>query len=146
MKAKTRTLFAIVFGLPLLFAIGLGLAGATLYHAGTFHLEVHEKSAHGASVGIHIPATAACAAAMLVPTMVRAEIPDEAREHLHLAREAIMALGRCPDGVFVDVESDEEIVLIEKKNGEILISVDTPAETVRASFPVRSVSSLLSVI
>jgi len=30
MRTKTRTLYAIIFGLPLLLAIGLGFAGATL--------------------------------------------------------------------------------------------------------------------
>ncbi len=146
MKTKTRTLYAIIFGLPVLLAIGLGLAGATLYHSGTFHLEVCEKHADGASVGIHVPATAAHAVALLLPRMIQAEIPAEAREHLHLARAALEALSRCPDGVFLEVESDEEIVLIEKRDGKILIQVDTPDEAVRASFPVRSATSLLSVI
>jgi hypothetical protein len=146
MRPKTRTLYAIVFGLPLLLAIGLGLAGATLYHSGTFHLEVHEKHANGSSIGIHVPATAAHAVAFLLPAVVKAEIPEEARDHLRLAQEALRALSRCPDGVLVEVESDSEIVLIEKRDGKILLQVDTPAEAVRASFPVRSVSSLLSVI
>lgn len=146
MRTKTRTLFAIIFGLPLLLAIGLGFAGATLYHAGTFHLEVYEKHSDGASVGIHVPATAAHAVAFLLPRVVEAQIPDEARQHLGVARAAMEALSRCPDGIFVDVESDQEIVLIEKRDGKILIHVDTPDEAVRASFPVRSVSSLLSVI
>jgi hypothetical protein len=146
MKTKTRTLFAIIFGLPLLLAIGLGFAGATLFHSGTFHLEVCEKYPGGASVGIHVPATAAHAVALVLPRVVKAQIPAEAREHLHLAQAALQALSRCPDGVFVEVESDEEIVFIEKRDGELLIRVDTRDEVVRASFPVRSVSSLLSVI
>jgi len=144
---RNRTLWAILFGLPLLLVIPLVVIGAGTYTTGSIDVRVVEKGPDGTSVGVHIPAMVIPFALRCVPVCtideVRMEMDDEARQALRLASAVAARLASCPDGVFVDVQSREEVILIEKRSGQIVVFVDTPDETVRCSMPIRTLAKSL---
>lgn len=147
---RNPTLWVILFGLPLLIVLPLAVLGAGVYSTGSIDLRVVEKGAHGTSVGLHIPALVVPLALHCVPACtideVRMEMDDEAREALRVARAVAGRLASCPDGVFVDVQSRDDVVLIEKRDGRLVLFVDTPQETVRCTMPLRTLSQCLEAL
>lgn len=145
---RTKTLFVILFGIPLLLAaLGAGVVWA-ICRQGTLEFSMHGK-AGGAHVGVQVPA-------ILVPIalhMASAFPPAEClrhnlkgNEHFEVVREMLAALEDAPDGILVDVRTREELVLIEKRAGRLLVSIDTPDENVQASMPLRAARSAFGVI
>ncbi len=145
-----KRLFAILFGLPILLAAPIVLVGNSIYRAGTIELAVQEKSECGTSVEVKVPGALIPVAMHCLPEVtidgVREEMGPEAREAIGMAREALRSIGRSPDGVYVDVRTRDEIVLIEKRDGKIRILVDTPDEAVKVSVPLGVASSVLAAI
>jgi hypothetical protein len=148
MRSRPRTLFLILFGLPLLLVAPVAILGASVFRAGTIDFEVHERN--GCSVEGTVPAAVVPIALRFLPAEVlddvRGEVRCEAPYALDVARAVVREISRCPDGVFVDVQGRDEIVSIEKREGKIRILVDTPDEVVRISVPLHTVSSLVAVI
>ena len=150
MNSQSRKLFLILFGAPLLLAIPVVLLGSSIFQAGTIEFEVHEKHPGGCSLEATIPAALVPVAMRLAPAQamheVRAEIDTEIGDCMKIARAVLKEISRCPDGVFVDVRTACEVVTVEKRNGRLEVTVDTPHELVRASVPLHTVASVLSAI
>jgi hypothetical protein len=118
--------------------------------AGSIDITVVEKHGSGSNIGIHVPAVLVPAAMHLMPQVtvddIRMEMGPEARQALALGAAVIGELERVPDGIFVDVMDDTDIVTIEKRAGKLHIYVDTPEETVKIEVPLRVVRQTLSAL
>jgi hypothetical protein len=149
-KPKSRALFAILFGVPILLLVPVWLVGSNIYRAGSIEFAVLEKGPDGCHISGKVPAILVPAAVHFMPSVVIEEAGQEIRCDVGNAVEIVQAaareLSRCPDGVLVDVRTSCEIVTIEKRNGRIVIDVDTPDEAVRAAVPLSAVSSFLAAI
>jgi hypothetical protein len=149
MPSKPRTLFAILFGVPILLFIPVWVIGSSVYQAGTIEFSVHEKGPNGCQISGSIPA-AVVSAIHLAPHSaldeIRHEMHCEIGDATKIVEAALNELSRCPDGVLVDVRTDTEVVTIEKRNGSIRVDVDTPGEKVQASVPLSAMRSFISAI
>ena len=148
MKPRTGRMFLILFGVPLLLALPITFIGAKFLGAGTLEVHVSETGPNGGTVDVVLPAGLVPAAASLssVCSIGGCHIDSEAREAIRLAADAIDLLRDVPDAVLVDVRTDTEVVLVEKRGGELQVDVSTPEETVRATIPLRAVRSALRLI
>ena len=141
MPSKPRTLFAILFGVPILLFIPVWVIGSSVYQAGTIEFSVHEKGPNGCQISGSIPAAVVSAL-----DEIRHEMHCEIGDATKIVEAALNELSRCPDGVLVDVRTDTEVVTIEKRNGSIRVDVDTPGEKVQASVPLSAMRSFISAI
>jgi hypothetical protein len=148
MTRKTRTLFAILFGVPLLLVLPLAFLGASILVAGDVEVHVAEKGECAETVDIRVPAALLPALVRLTPVgaVAKCHMEPEARRACRLATALLRALEDAPDGVYVDVRTRDEIVLVEKKDGALRVDVDTPEEVVHAAAPLRAVRSVLGAI
>ena len=109
MNSKPRTLFAILFGVPLLLLVPAWIVGSSVYQAGSIEFSVHEKGPHGCQVSGKVPAILVPAAMHFAPTCViedaRREMECEIGDALEIVRAATRELARCPDGVIEAIES-----------------------------------------
>lgn len=147
-RPRTGVLFAIVFGLPILLALPIGLFGAKIYQTGTLAVHVVEKGVDGTRVDVVAPAAILPMAAAVVPfCRIDGESVDpEIRAAMHDAVDILTAMRDAPDGVYVDVRTRTEMVRIEKRGGIVEIEVDTPEELVRTSIPLEAVRSALGFL
>jgi len=150
MSAKPRTLFAILFGIPILVLAPIWLVASKIPGAGAIEFAVYEKGPHGCRVAGSVPAILVPAAMFLTPDSaldeIRCELPTEFGDAAKIARAALRELARCPDGVLVDVRTDTEVVTIEKRNGSLRVHVDTPDENVHAAVPLSALRSVVAAI
>jgi len=150
MSPASRKLFLLIYGLPALLVVPIAFVGSSVYRAGTISVDILEKHPGGTELGARIPAALVPVAIHLAPCHLlreaRQEIDREAPWALAAARAAWKELSRCPDGILVDVQDETDIVTIEKRGAKLLVSVDTPDETVHLELPFHTVSSVLSAI
>jgi hypothetical protein len=150
MRTQNKTLLVILVGLPVILMAAVAFVGAKFYQPGTIAIQVVEKGAGGTSIGFRMPAMVLPVAAHCLPREVRNEIHCEMSgdvlDHFELVRTVLDELSGCPDGVFVEVRSATEMVVIEKRGGQLVVEVDTPTEAVHCSVPLRSVSTFLDAI
>jgi hypothetical protein len=141
-------LFAILFGLPILIATPIALIGSSFLQAGKIHVSVVDKTEGGCSVDVAVPAAIAPLAARIgkACSLPCGNFGPEARAALELAGAALAAMASSPDGVYVEVRSADEIVVVSKRDGVLQVDVDTRDETVHASIPLAAARSVLSVI
>ncbi len=149
MTPRTKTLFAILFGIPLLMAASCAAGIIAVQRAGKIEVSIHEKGG-GADIGISAPA-------ILIPVAIhlaKASCPfpgafawhDHADIPAGLVGDLLVALEGSPDGVLVEMRTDDEVVLVEKRAGKLLVDIDTPDDTIRAAVPLGAARSILSVI
>jgi hypothetical protein len=148
MRPQTRTLFAILFGVPVLMVLALAFVGASVLCSGTVEVHVREKRPAGQQVDVLVPAAFLPAAMRFTPlgAMASCHIEPEARRAIRVAAKLLKAMEDAPDGVYVDVRTRDEVVLIEKKDGTISVDVDTASDVVHASAPLKAVRSVLRAI
>jgi hypothetical protein len=150
MKSGSNRLLAILFGLPILLVLPIVLLGSSIHRSGVIELSILEKSHDGTSIEVRIPGAIVPVAMHLIPDVtidgVRREMGPEAREAIGIARTALRSIGQAPDGVFVDVQTPDEIIRVEKRDGKIRVIVDTPDEAVRISVPLPVASSVLAAL
>ena len=147
MKPHTKTLFAILFGVPFLLA---GLCAAVVFavsRSGSLELSIHQKGG-GGQVQVRLPA-------LLVPmTMALARLPlhgccdqdGDCTIPWNVVSNSLQALSDCPDGVLVDMRTSEDVVRIEKHAGRLVVYIDTPDETVNAAIPLGTARAVLAPI
>ncbi len=148
MRTKGRSLFVILFGLPILLAAPLFLLGSWIVRDGM--MEVHVQQRDGCSVDVSLPAAIVPAAAGMVRVCgageVDCRIDAETREALRMAADVISAMRHGPDGVLVDIRTRDEVVLVEKLGGSLQVHVDTPDEVVRLKVPLGAARAALDLI
>ncbi len=149
MTPRTKTLFAILFGIPLVIAASCAAAYIAIQRAGTIELSIHEKSG-GAHIGLSMPA-------IVVPVVLHlakaaCPVPGAFRFHDHadvpidLVRDVLDVLADSPDGVLVDVRTMDEVVLVEKRGARLLLDIDTREDKIHAAVPLVTARSILGVI
>lgn len=132
MKIVLGTLLAIPFSLGLL-----------LYSTGLAVVEVHQNEPDGTRLVIPVPLALADAALMFVDhDRTRLRCPEFAGHRdaaIRLARE----LEHAPDGRFVEVESRNEHVTIDKVDNVLVIEVHDGDNEVLVRVPVSALVELL---
>ncbi|MEZ5064739.1 MAG: hypothetical protein R3B81_08370 [bacterium] len=148
MKRSDRTLFALLFAIPVLLVLPFVLIAADSWTPGAIECRVIEKE--GGEVGVTIPAMLVPVAIRLAPSVIvddiRCELDDDARQGIEIARASLRELGKVRDGMLVDIRTNEEIVQVEMKKGTIHIYVDSPDEVVRVAAPISAVNDVLDAI
>ena len=139
----------LVLGIALACVLTVGLAvGATVnaaVSAGT--ISVHVQPRGGGDIHVAVPAAAAnlaIAAVQLVPGNTwEDEVPSEAidalERYLPFAQDAIDALADQPDFVLVEVDSEDEHVVVEKRGNKIVVVVDSDDGRIKVSLPLSTV-------
>ncbi len=149
MTRTHKILLSIFVGIVLL--IG-GTAYAT-YRVFTGHglitVDVTEKSTAGGRVRIVLPGFllhAGTCALTFVPEHERREIRRELDEIAPMMRIVADELEAMPDVTLVRVESEDEYVYIRKKDGQLVIDVETDDEDVHVSMPIGTVADVIEAL
>jgi hypothetical protein len=145
MKPRTKTLFAILFGIPLLLAASFTAVVFAVSHSGSLEVSVHEKNG-GGQVRVRLPALIVPVAMAVVQFPFSCDLENDCGLPPGLMANVLRDLSDCPDGVLVDMRTSDEVVLVEKRSGRLVVQIDTPNETVSAAIPLGAARSVLSVI
>ena len=127
------TKLAIVLGVPIALL-------ATLASLGVVVVDVREGGPDGSRIVVPVPLVFAQAALAVAPAVAPADklrIPDEALEHIGLAREILEALAKAPDGELVRVEERDELVVITKEGRSLRVRVSGERENVNVNVPLQ---------
>jgi hypothetical protein len=130
----------IVLGTLLAIPLSLGLL---LYATGLAVVEVEQHTPDGIHVIVPVPLALANAALMFVDDdRARVRCPEFA-EHREMAVRLARELAHSPDGRFVEVESRDERVTIDKTDNILVVEVHDGADEVLVRVPVDALVELL---
>jgi hypothetical protein len=143
MTRTHKILLGVAAGICLLFG---SLAYGT-YHVvtrqGMLAIDVEEKTPGGARIKLLVPGALVNFCLSFVPAAMPPEERERLREELGRYEPVLAAvvdeLEKAPDMVFVEVEDGDEHVTISKRDGHLVIEVETDDEDVRVAVPVTSV-------
>ena len=143
MTRTHKILLGVAAGIFLLFG---SLAYAT-YHAvtsqGMLAIDVYEKSPGGTRIKLLVPGALVNLCLSFVPAAMppdeRERMQEELERYEPLLAAVVDELEKAPDMVFVEVDEGDEHVTISKRNGHLVIEVDTDDEEVHVALPVASV-------
>jgi hypothetical protein len=124
---------AVILGAPLAML-------ATVASLGVVVVDVREGGPDGHRVVVPVPLVFAQAALALAPMAApvdKLRVPDEALEHMGLAREVLEALAAAPDGELVRVEQRDEQVVITKEGRFLKVHVTGKRENVSVNVPLQ---------
>lgn len=121
-------------------ALAATLAGTTAYQAGTVRVFVKENRPGGERVRLVVPAILINWGIKLVPEASLRDLPSDVRPWLPAIRIASTELARCPDGPLIELQEQRERVSIAKRNGALVIDVDSEDETVHVSVPLQTLA------
>ena len=127
------TKLAVILGVPIALI-------ATVASLGVVVVDVREGGPDGNRIVVPVPLVFAQAALALAPAVAPDEkmrIPDEALEHVGLAREILEALAAAPDGELVRVEERDELVVIAKEGRSLRVRVSGHRENVSVNVPLH---------
>ncbi len=98
---------------------------ATVASLGVVVVDVREGGPDGNRIVVPVPLVFAQAALAVAPVFAEEELrlPDEAAEHIGIAREVLEALAAAPDGVLVHVQEPDEEVIVRKEGDTLVIQV-----------------------
>ncbi len=123
------------------------LAVGLSWFLGAGSLQVQVDSPDSPNLSFRVPLAFVQAGVMAIPNRVfaevRHELDDELGEGWSPSFERICdALVDSPDGLFVQVRSDDERIDISKKRGSFHILVEDGDETVRVKVPIKAIRML----
>jgi len=127
------TKLAVILGVPIALL-------ATIASLGVVVVDVREGGPDGTRIVVPVPLVFAQAALAVAPAVAPADkmrIPDEALEHVGLAREVLEALAAAPDGELVRVEERDELVVITKEGRSLRVRVSGERENVSVNVPLH---------
>ena len=127
------TKLAVILGVPIALL-------ATIASLGVVVVDVREGGPNGNRIVVPVPLVFAQAALAVAPAVAPADkmrIPDEALEHVGLAREVLEALAAAPDGELVRVEERDELVVITKEGRSLRVRVSGERENVSVNVPLH---------
>jgi len=119
-------------------AIGVALATVVVMKDGLIEVNVQEHHKGGDHVHLYVPATVATWGVHLAPEEKLREHLQSHREDLGVARAVLIGLEKLPDASLVQVDSPKEHVNVQLRNGNLVVDVEDPGETVHVSMPVRA--------
>jgi hypothetical protein len=126
------TKLAVILGVPIALL-------ATVASLGVVVVDVREGGPDGHHIVVPFPLVLAQAAVAVAPAMAPADkmrIPDEALEHMSVAREVLQALAEAPDGELVRVEERDELVVVAKEGRSLRVRVSGSRENVSVNVPL----------
>ena len=124
---------AVILGVPIAML-------ATVASLGIVVVDVREGGPDGNRIVVPVPLVFAQAALALAPVAApvdKLRLPEEAVEHVGLAREVIEALAAAPDGELVRVEERDQQVLVTKEGRMLKVRVSGPRENVSVNVPIQ---------
>jgi hypothetical protein len=127
------TKLAVILGVPIALL-------ATVASLGIVVVDVREGGPDPHRIVVPVPlvfAQAALAVAPAVAPQDKLRIPEEALEHMGLAREVLEALAAAPDGELVRVEERDEQVVITKEGRSLRVRVTGKKENVSVNVPLH---------
>jgi hypothetical protein len=126
------TKLAVILGVPIALL-------ATVASLGVVVVDVREGGPDGHHIVVPFPLVLAQAAVAVAPALAPADkvrVPDEALEHMGVAREVLQALAEAPDGELVRVEERDELVVITKEGRSLRVRVSGSRENVSVNVPL----------
>ena len=127
------TKLAVILGVPIALL-------ATVASLGIVVVDVREGGPDPHRIVVPVPlvfAQAALAVAPAVAPQDKLRIPEEALEHMGLAREVLEALAAAPDCELVRVEERDEQVVITKEGRSLRVRVTGKKENVSVNVPLH---------
>jgi hypothetical protein len=124
---------AVILGVPIALL-------ATVASLGVVVVDVREGGPDGNRIVVPVPLVFAQAALAVAPAVAPAEkmrLPEEALEHMGLAREILEALAAAPDGELVRVEERGELVVVAKEGRSLRVRVSGHRENVSVNVPLH---------
>jgi hypothetical protein len=142
----TRT-HKILVAVGVAFCLMFGGVAFALHHVvtsqGIVSIDVVEKTPGGARVKIVVPGVLVNFCLSFLPVAMpeheRMKLQNELSRYEPLLAAVVDELEQAPDMVFVEVEDGDEHVTIAKRDGHLVIDVETGQEDVRVEVPVVSV-------
>jgi hypothetical protein len=118
---------------------------ATVASLGVVVVDVQEGGPDGHRIMVPVPLVFAQAALAAAPVVAEEELrlPDEALEHVGIAREILEALAAAPDGVLVHVQEPDEEVIVRKEGDKLIVRVHGKKEEVSVNVPLHLARSAL---
>jgi hypothetical protein len=119
---------------------------ATVASLGVVVVDVREGGPDGHRILVPAPLVLAQAGLAVAPAVLQEEmrIPEEALEHMPLARDLLEALIAAPDGELVRVEEPDEQVVIRKEGDKLIVRVHgKKGEDVSVNVPLTLAMSAL---
>jgi hypothetical protein len=119
---------------------------ATVASLGVVVVDVQEGGPDGHRIVVPAPLVLAQAGLAVAPNFLEEEmrIPEEALEHMPLARDLLEALIAAPDGELVRVEERDEQVVIRKEGDTLVVRVHgNKGEDVSVNVPLTLAMSAL---
>ncbi len=145
MTQMTRTHKLLLGIAAAMFLLVGGMAYAVqqvVVHQGLLSIDVVEKDPAGCRVSLVIPAVllnlGTSAMPLVIPDEDRARMRDELVRYEPVIRTMLAEFEHAPDMTFVEVQSEHEYVSIRKRDGHLVIDVDTNDENVHVAMPVAS--------
>ncbi len=123
----------------------IGAAGFAVQQTGIAYVEIEDRN-EGFRLSLPVPLILADAALAVVPDQDLTEAREELRDLEPLLRGLFVGLDEVPDATFVDVESASEHVRVAKEDGDIIVDVESPNESVYVSVPIEGAERLISTI
>ena len=140
MATGAKILLIVVGGSILLMAATVAAGAAAIYSGGTIAVDVAEES--GGGISVHVPAAIAHLALAMVPDRVIEEaledVSDELEPYLPALQNCWTEFERAPDFVMVEVESRQEHVRVEKRNGKLLVLIENGGDDIRVEVPLKT--------
>jgi len=127
------TKLAVILGIPIALL-------ATVASLGIVVVDVREGGPDPHRIVVPVPLVFAQAALAIAPAVApqdKLRIPEEALEHMGLAREVLEALAAAPDGELVRVEERDEQVVITKEGRSLRVRVTGKKENVSVNVPLH---------
>jgi hypothetical protein len=127
------TKLAVILGIPIALL-------ATVASLGIVVVDVREGGPDPHRIVVPVPLVFAQAALAIAPAVAPQEklrIPEEALEHMGLAREVLEALAAAPDCELVRVEERDEQVVITKEGRSLRVRVTGKKENVSVNVPLH---------
>jgi hypothetical protein len=127
------TKLAVILGVPIALL-------ATVASLGIVVVDVREGGPDPHRIVVPVPLVFAQAALAIAPAVAPQEklrIPEEALEHMGLAREVLEALAAAPDCELVRVEERDEQVVITKEGRSLRVRVTGKKENVSVNVPLH---------
>lgn len=134
----------IVLILLLALSLSLVLTVGAAFRAGSIGIMVRDSD--GTDIALRIPAVMVHAAIYLAPSRVWEEVAAEAHEWLPVVAATQRELAKLPDCTLIEVIDGDEWVRIGKRDGRIVVEVESWDEKIRIAVPLETVSVALSRI
>ncbi len=145
MNRPQKIAFGIALAIAVMFAATVTWAASSVVRDGLITVSVQERGPNGTRLYLPIPGAAVRAAVGAVE--LGGNRHQQFRARLSEVQPLLAALGEeleaCPDMRLIEVESDHEHIVVEKRGGSLRITVDDRGEHVSISFPLGLATDLL---